>query len=108
MDHFPQERLNQKRYAYREFTFFNGRLPLLVEVARETYKSRLGSKGATRSADPQHLEYILPGDRLLTVDLHYVNCDSPTGFPYHRLTCKMQLDGQRITKAQLHDLCTTD
>jgi len=84
------------------------KIPLLVEAARQTYKSRLRSKGDTRSADPQHLEYILPDDRLLTVDLHYVLCDSPIGFPYHRLTCKMQLDGKRITKAQLHDLCTSN
>lgn len=84
------------------------KIPLLIEAARETYKSRLGNKGATCSADPQHLEYILPDNRLLTVDLHYANCDSPTGFPYHKLTCKMQLDGKRITKAQLHDLCTSN
>ena len=83
-------------------------IPSLVESARQAYKRRLGSKGATRSAGPQHLEFILPDNRLLTVDLHYADCDSPTGFPFHRVTCKMQLDGTRITKGQLHALCNLD
>ena len=83
-------------------------IPSLIESARQAYKRRLGSKGDTCSADPQNFEFILPDNRLLTVDLHYVECDSPTGFPFHRITCKMQLDGTRITKDQLHVLCNLD
>ena len=79
---------------------------LIVERERTDYKALLGSPGSTRSPDPKHLEYLLPGDRLLTVDLHYTSMDSPIGFPFHRLKCVMRIDGKRITQAQLSKLCT--
>ena len=41
-------------------------IPLIVERERIYYKALLGSKGATGSPDPKHLEYLLPGDQLLT------------------------------------------
>ena len=81
-------------------------IPLIVERERIYYKALLGSKGATGSPDPKHLEYLLPGDQLLTVDLHYTEMDSPIGFPFNRLKCTMRLDGKRITQAQLSKLCT--
>ena len=81
-------------------------IPLIVERERIYYKALLGGKGATGSPDPKHLEYLLPGDRLLTVDLHYTEMDSPTGFPFNRLKCTIRLDGKRITQAQLSKICT--
>jgi len=79
---------------------------LIVERERINYKALLGGKGATGSPEPKHLEYLLPGNQLLTVDLHYTEMDSPIGFPFNRLTCIMRLDGKRITKAQLSEICT--
>ena len=81
-------------------------IPLIVERERIYYKALLGGKGDPNSPDPKHLEYQLPGDRLLTVDLHYTAMESEIGFPFNRLTCTMRLDGKRITQAQLSKLCT--
>lgn len=81
-------------------------LPIIIERERIYYKALLGGKGNPHSVDPKHLEYLLPGDRLLTVDLHYTAMESEIGFPFHRLTCTMRLDGKRITQAQLSNLCT--
>ena len=81
-------------------------IPFIVERERLYYKALLGGKGAPRSPEPKHLEYLLPGDQLLTVDLHYTAMESEIGFPFNRLTCTMRVDGKRITKAQLSKLCT--
>ena len=90
--------------TYTEIDLDN--IPLMIE--RERLDSRQGSrKGATRHAEPKTLDFILPGDRQLKVVLHYISMDSPMGFPFHRLTCKLQLDGKRISNAKLNELCTS-
>ena len=91
--------------TYTEIDLDN--IPLMIERERLDYKAKLGGKGATRHAEPKTLDFILPGDRQLKVVLHYISMDSPTGFPFHRLTCKLQLDGKRISNAKLAELCTS-
>lgn len=80
-------------------------IPLIIERERANYKSLLGSKGATYVAEAKNLSFTF-GDHYLSVVFDYIPMDSPAGFPFNRMTCTMRLDGKRITKAQLNELCT--
>jgi len=72
----------------------------LIEEAKDNYREKLGSKGATLHADPETLGYCFD-DHTLIIELTYMAMDSPIGFPYHRMVCKLRLDDAAISLKQL-------
>jgi hypothetical protein len=73
---------------------------LLIEQSKHEYRKNLGGKGACRHADPASLS-IAFGMNTISIELTYTEVTSPTGFPFHRLICKLRLDGAPITLKQL-------
>lgn len=72
----------------------------LIEQYKDEYRMKLGEKGATCHADPV-THSILFGEHVISIELTYTNMDSPIGFPFNRLICKLRLDGAPITLKQL-------
>ena len=72
----------------------------LIERSKNEYRIKLGEKGATCHADPV-THSILFGEHVISIKLTYTNMDSPIGFPFNRLICKLRLDGAPITLKQL-------
>lgn len=81
----------------------------LIEQYKDEYRMKLGGKGATHDVDPvTHSITLKQPSRLesfsmhiISIELTYTKMDSPIGFPFHRLICKLRLDGAPITLKQL-------
>ena len=81
----------------------------LIEQYKDEYKMKLGNKGACRPADPVSLSITLKQPsrlesfsmQIISIELTYTAMDSPIGFPFNRLICKLRLDGAPITLKQL-------
>ena len=81
----------------------------LIEQYKDEYRKKLGNKGANTHADPEtHSITLKQPSRLesfsmhiISIELTYTKMDSPIGFPFHRLICKLRLDGAPITLKQL-------
>ena len=84
-----------------------GHLLLLIEQSKNDYRKKLGSKGATRHADPVSLS-IAFGEHIISIDLTYSSATSPIGFPFNRLICKLRLDGAAITLTRLKEQLNND
>lgn len=80
-----------------------GQISEIVEQACLSYKKGLGGVGDPNHQEPQQLEYRLPTGQLIEVVLSYVSMCSATGFPFHRLNCRISIDGKRVTKVQLNN-----
>lgn len=74
----------------------------LIQEAKDNYREKLGCKGSTRHADPETLGYCFD-DQKLSIELTYTRMDSPIGFPYNRMICKLRLNGTPISLKQLKD-----
>ena len=72
----------------------------LIEQYKDEYRMKLGEKGSTCHADPV-THSILFGEHVISIELTYTKMDSPIGFPFNRLICKLRLDGAPITLKQL-------
>ena len=77
-----------------------GQVLSVIESCKNDYRKKLGSKGATRHADPVSLS-IAFGEHIISIDLTYSSATSPIGFPFNRLICRLRLDGAAITLKQL-------
>lgn len=80
-----------------------GQISEIVEQACSQYKKGLGGVGDPIHQEPQRLEYRLYTGQLVEVELSYVSMCSTTGFPFHRLNCRISLNGKRVTKVQLNN-----
>ena len=86
--------------------FVPGNLPpnhyvlVLIEQSKQDYRKRSGGKGDCRHADPVSLS-IPFGMHIISIDLTYTKVTSATGLPFHRVICKLHLDGAPITLKQL-------
>ena len=72
----------------------------LIEQSKDEYRKKLGGKGANTHADPE-THSIIFGMHTISIELTYTAMDSPIGFPFNRLICKLRLDGAPITLKQL-------
>jgi len=79
----------------------------LIEQSKDEYRMKLGCKGSTLHADPVSLS-IAFGMNTISIDLTYSRMTSPIGFPFHRLICKLRLDGGPITLKQLKEQLNND
>lgn len=75
----------------------------VIEQACAEYKKGLGGVGDPLHQEPKQLEYQLTNGQLLQVELSYISMCSSIGFPFNRLSCRMSLDGVRVTKVQLNN-----
>ena len=81
----------------------------LIEQYKDEYRVKLGGKGANTHADPEtHSITLKQPSRLesfsmqiISIELTYTAMDSPIGFPFNRLICKLRLDGAPISLKQL-------
>jgi len=73
----------------------------LIEQSKDEYRKKLGGKGAnTTHADPE-THSITFSMHTISIELTYTAMDSPIGFPFNRLICKLRLDGAPISLKQL-------
>lgn len=72
----------------------------LIEQSKVAYRMKLGGKGGPLHADPVTLS-IHFSMHIISIELTYTAMDSPIGFPFNRLICKLRLDGAPITLKQL-------
>lgn len=72
----------------------------LIEQYKDEYRMKLGGKGAPDHADPV-THSIAFSMHIISIELTYTAMDSPIGFPFNRLICKLRLDGAPITLKQL-------
>jgi hypothetical protein len=79
----------------------------LIEQSKDEYRMKLGCKGSTLHADPVSLS-IAFGMNTISIELTYSRMTSPIGFPFHRLICKLRLDGGPITLKQLKEQLNND
>jgi len=84
-----------------------GQVLSVIESCKNDYRKKLGSKGATRHADPVSLS-IAFGEHIISIDLTYSSATSPIGFPFNRLICKLRLDGAAITLTRLKEQLNND
>jgi hypothetical protein len=78
-------------------------IPARIEELRREYKSLMNRTDMSTDIAPQHHEFAWEGN-YLTVDLNFIDMDSPTGFPYRRLTCLMKVNGKKVSKKKLDEL----
>ena len=72
----------------------------LIEQYKDEYRVKLGGKGANTHADPE-THSITFSMHTISIELTYTAMDSPIGFPFNRLICKLRLDGAPISLKQL-------
>ena len=72
----------------------------LIERSKNEYRMKLGGKGACHHSDPV-THSIAFSMHIISIELTYTLVQSPIGFPFHRLICKLRLDGAPITLKQL-------
>lgn len=82
-------------------------IPARIEELRQQYKAYIDGPLLSNEINKQHHQFTWEGN-FLTVDLSFSDMDSPTGFPYRRLNCKLKVNGKRITKAELKTLFATE
>lgn len=73
-----------------------------IEQARNDFKRHLDNCPNPDLEPFRELTFAW-GFHYLKVTLKYVLLDSPTGFPYSRVTAYMQLNGKKISRKQLEE-----
>ena len=80
---------------------------LLIEQSKNDYRKQLGGKGGCLHADPVSLS-IAFGMNKISIELTYSEVTSRWQFPFHRLICKLRLNGAAISLKQLKEELNND
>lgn len=75
----------------------------LVEQACLHYMQGLGDVGEPIHQETKRLEYNLTTGQVLEIELSYINMCDVRGSTFNRASCKLSLDGKRVTKFQLNN-----
>lgn len=78
-------------------------IPARIEELRGEYKRLMNRTDMSNDIAPQHHEFCWEGN-YLTVDLNFIDMDSPTGFPYRRLSCLVRVNGKKVSKRKLDEI----
>ena len=73
-----------------------------IDKAKKEFKKHLDNCADPDSEPFRELTFAW-GFSYLKVKIKYVLLDSPTGFPYSRVTAYLQLNGKKITRKQLEE-----
>ncbi|MGA0401844.1 MAG: hypothetical protein ACO3PX_17885 [bacterium] len=79
-----------------------------IDQAKDHYRSVIHSDDDPKRIPADNLTFAWGVNNILKVKLHFVLMDSPTGYPYTRMTCDMRLNGRKISRKQLEFALTHD